>query len=174
MSPVPPDVLSSEPHPGRRRVVGGALLLGVAALVVTDVVRDARERERTAEAASVRLLVTSAQPTGAGRPGRPLQDVQVDLSVRNEGPSVVRVLEQRLDGGVPVDPGPATTVAAGATAVLAVRWRVRCAEVGSLFGPESLDLVVRTRSGEVRRTELAIGPLRRTFRLAASDACAAR
>lgn len=159
---------------GRALVLGGlALAAGVA--VVTDAVGDARQRTRAAEAASVRLSVVAAVPTGEGRSGRPVQDARLDLTVRNDGPSVVRVLEQRLAGGVPVDAGPATAIAAGASAVLAVRWRVRCAEVGSLYGPPTLDLVVRTRSGEVVRPEVSLGEplgqLRRTVRRAGSDAC---
>lgn len=162
-----------------RRLVRAALVVGLLAVVtglaVADRVRDDRRAQRAAETGSVRLAVTAAVPTGAGRPGFARQDARLDLTVRNDGPSVVRVLEQRLDGGVPVDPGPATAVAAGATAVLAVRWRVLCAEVGSLYGPRSLDLVVRTRSGDVTRTRIPLGPplgeLRRAFRRAAADAC---
>ncbi|MCW2613813.1 MAG: hypothetical protein JWN08_807, partial [Frankiales bacterium] len=73
------------------------------------------------------------------------------------------------------DAGPATPVPAGAAAVLPVRWRVLCAEIGGRYGPSTLDLVVRTRSGEVRRTKVPLGPplgaLRRTIRCAAVDAC---
>lgn len=158
-----------------RFAVAAVLAAVVTGVVVTDLVTAARERSRRAEVASVRLSVTQAVPTGEGRPASLVQDARVDLTVRNDGPSVVRVLEQRLDGGEPVDPGPVAGLAPGASAVLGLRWRVRCAEIGGRYGPQSLDLVVRTRRGEVVPTRVALGDplgeLRGTFRDAASEAC---
>lgn len=176
------DVLGADPRPrdprqlGRRRLLVVAVLAAVVTgVVVTDLVACARERNRRTEVAGVRLSVTQAVPTGVGRPASLVQDARVALTVRNDGPSAVRVLDQRLDGGVPVDPGPGGALVPGASAVLVVRWRVRCAEIGGRFGPQSLDLGVRTRGGEVVRTRVALGEplgeLRGTFRDAAVQAC---
>jgi len=170
-----PDRPAPEQLRRRRGVALVGLLVAVSALVAVDRVGATREQQHLADAGSLRLVVEAAVPTGEGRPGSPRQDARLDLTVRNDGPSVVRVLEQRFDGGVPVDPGPAAPVAAGATAVLPVRWRVLCAEIGGRYGPASLDLLVRTRSGEVRGTKVPLGPplggLRRAIRSAAVDAC---
>lgn len=157
----------------RRRLVALAVVVVVVtALAVTDLVGDRRQRERSAEAAALRLAVTGASATGTGTPSSQRQSVTVDLSVRNEGPSTVRVLAQRLDGGLPVDTGPAVGLAPGATAVLPVRWRVLCSEIGSLGGPRSLDLVLRTSRGEVRRVGVPLGDEPRgVFRAAALEEC---
>lgn len=148
-------------------------LLLVTGLVVADQVRAARSRETAALDLSVTAAVAAARPPGRAAAAGPVQDAVVALTVRNSGPYGLTVLEQELDGGGPVDAGPA--LAARASAVLDVRWRVLCGEVGTLFGPQELQLVVRTRSRAVRQVSLPLGPptglVRRTFHAAAVDAC---
>lgn len=170
------DVVSSgREHPAvpRRSALLAVALLGAAgltALVVAEAVRDRRAREAT-----VALAVTAAdRPRPATAGASDVQDVVVDLTVHNTGGTDVVLLDQRLDGGGPVDRVPEGALAAGASAVLAVRWRVLCAEVGSLSGPVALDLTARAPRGGDQRVVLPLQPeARRTFRLAASRACAA-
>ena len=142
--------------------------LAVLGLVTVQLLRAVR----MAELAGVRLVVTDARPVGATPVGGGVQDALVAVTVRNDGGSAVRVLEQRLDGGGPSDPGP--SLAAGTSTVLAVRWRVLCAESGGRAGPRSRDVRGRTRTRAAGPVRLPLGELRRSFRAAASGACAAR
>ena len=144
-----------------------AMALLFTGLVSADQVRDARAREATVE-----LALTGARPVAASFETRAVQDAVVGLSLRNGGPTAVVILDQRLDGGGPVDPGPAAALGVGATAVLAVRWRVLCAEVGTLFAPRTLDLTARPRRGGGRAVSLPLPPAaRQAFRRAGSQAC---
>lgn len=160
----------ARPRPVPRRVALIVVALSLLAPAQVDQLRAARSRE----AEALRLVVTGVRPTATASSGSLVQDARVALTLRNDGPSRVRVLEQRLDGGGPSDPGP--DVAAGASAELAVRWRVLCSEIGGLYGPQALDLRVGLRGGGVRLLRLPLGPptgqLRRGFRVAGADACA--
>lgn len=162
-------VSGRQPRPRLPRTVPViAVALLVTGLVAADEVRDARAREATVD-----LALVGARPMAALFETRAVQDAVVGVSVRNTGPTAVVVLDQRLDGGGPADPGPAAALTVGATAVLAVRWRVLCAEVGTLFGPRTLDLTVRPRRGGGRVVSLPLPPpARAAFRRAGSDACA--
>lgn len=139
----------------------GLLLLG---LVAATEVRQGRTLE---------LRVVSAAPGAEPAAAGEVQDAVVDVTVHNSGRFGVLVLDQRLDRGGPVDRGPVRAVAGGTAVVLAARWQVRCAEVGTLFGPRSLDLTVRPARGAARGLHLPLRPaVRQAFRAAASDACA--
>ena len=151
-----------------RRLVLALVALALLGLVTAQSVRAVR----TAELAGVRLVVTDARPVSAATVGGGVQDAVVAVTVRNDGGSAVRVLQQRLDGGGPSDPGP--SLAAGTSTVLAVRWRVLCAEIGGLSGPRSLHLRVRTRTRAAGPVRLPLGELRQSFRAAASGACTGR
>ena len=173
----PGDVLGQDRPPGRwpsRRVLLLVLVAVVTGLVVADGVRDRRAAQELVDLA----LVRAVPAPGAGvRDQVPREDaVQepvVVLPVRNAGEEPIRLVEQRLDGGGPVD-RTGRSLGAGETTGLDVRWRVLCAEVGSLEGPRRLDLVVRPRRGPARPVSLALDDAaRRRFRLAASDLCAA-
>ena len=166
------DVIGSGAEPRARLprsvpVIVVALVLN--GLVGADAITQARARERVVD-----LVLTTALPAAPPARSRAVQDAVVELGVRNAGSYVVQVLDQQLDGGGPVDrvPGGAA-LRADATAVLPVRWRVLCAEVGSLFGPQALDLTVRPRRGEQVSVSLSLPPTtRQVFRTAASRACA--
>ena len=147
----------------------------VVGLVTVDQVRAAQSRG----AAAVRLVLVAARASPAGAlpaagSTSTVRDAVVALTVRNEGPDRVRVLQMRLDGGGPTDPGP--SLAPGASVVLSVRWRVLCDEIGSLYGPQALDLVVRTPLRAVRPVQIRLGPpsgpIRSAFRTSAVDSCA--
>ena len=147
----------------------------VAGLVTADQVRAAQSRG----AAAVRLVLVAASASPAGAPPAAwststVRDAVVTLTVRNDGPDRVQVLRQRLDGGGPTDPGP--SLAPGASVALSVRWRVLCDEIGSLYGPQALELVVRTRLRAVRPVQVPLGPpsgpTRSAFRTSAVDGCA--
>ena len=165
------DVVGSGAEPRARLprsvpVIVVALVLN--GLVGVDAITQARARERVVD-----LVLTTALPTAPPARSRAVQDAVVELGVRNAGSYVVQVLDQQLDGGGPVDRVPGTALRADATAVLPVRWRVLCAEVGSLFGPQALDLTVRPRRGEQVSVSLSLPPTtRQVFRTAASLACA--
>ena len=186
--PGQPGQPGQEPPPGARRSRRPLMVLAVLVLglVTADQVRAVQARDD----AAVRLVLVGAAALpvaalpAAALPAAALpvvgsasgaQDAVVALTLRNDGPRRVQVLEQRLDGGGPTDPGP--SLAAGASVVLRVRWRVLCDEVGSLFGPQALDLVVRTRLRAVRPVQVrlgpATGPVRQVFRSSAADGCAA-
>ena len=92
---------------------------------------------------------------------------------RSMGGRITSMVAADVDGGGPVDRVPGAALRADATSVLPVRWRVLCAEVGSLFGPRALDLTVRPRRGEQVSVSLSLPPTtRQVFRTAASLACA--
>ena len=164
--------VSAEPPQPHRAVLLAALAVLVVAVVMIAPVRDRRDAR---EAAAVLLVVTAAVPAAQGRPGSPVQDARVRLTLRNEGPDPVRVLSQQLDGGGPSDPGPRGRVRTGTSVVLDVRWRVLCAETGSQDGPRALGLSVRPPHGSGRRVAIGLGaplgPTRRAFHTAAVDAC---
>lgn len=141
------------------------------ALVALDQVRETRSRQQ-----AVDLVIIETRPAArtapASRSGA-VQDAVVEVGVRNAGSYALHLLDQQLDGGGPVDRGPTAALAADATAVLAVRWRVLCAEVGSVFAPRALVLTVRPRRGGERSVSLGLTlPARQLFRTAASRACA--
>ena len=165
------DVIGSGAEPRARLprsvpVIVVALVLN--GLVGADAITQARARERVVD-----LVLTTAAATAPPERSRAVQDAVVELGVRNAGSYVVQVLDQQLDGGGPVDRVPGAALRAEATAVLPVRWRVLCAEVGSLFGPQALDLTVRPRRGEQVSVSLSLPPTtRQVFRTAASRACA--
>lgn len=171
----PPSPPGTPPRRPSRKVLL-SVTVGLAGLVVSGLVLADQVRSiRAEEAASVRLVLTATTPVPAGTeeaPAAPYADAVLGVTVRNDGPAV-RLLEQRLDGVGPVAAGP--DLAAGSATVLVVRWRVLCSEIGNLFGPQSLDLLVRTGSGGERRLRLPLGPprgeIRRTFRAAAVDEC---
>lgn len=137
-----------------------------------------RQASREDELARVHLELVGSEGATATVTAGGRSEAVVRLAIGNAGPEPVRLVDQRLDGGPPVDAAPAGALAAGATVLLAVRWRALCSEIGSLYGPASLGLTVRTRSGATGRVELPLGPPvatagpRRQLRLAASAACA--
>ena len=165
------DVVSSGAEPRARLprsvpVIVVALVLN--GLVGADAIAQARARERVVD-----VVLTTAAATAPPARSRAVQDVVVELGVRNAGSYAVQLLDQQLDGGGPVDRVPGAALRADATSVLPVRWRVLCAEVGSLFGPRALDLTVRPRRGEQVSVSLSLPPTtRQVFRTAASRACA--
>ena len=165
------DVVGSGAEPRARLprsvpVIVVALVLN--GLVGADAITQARARERVVD-----VVLTTAAATVPPARSRAVQDAVVELGVRNAGSYAVQLMDQQLDGGGPVDRGPNAALRAEATAVLPVRWRVLCAEVGSLFGPRALDLSVRPRRGEQVSVSLSLPPTtRQVFRTAASRACA--
>ena len=165
------DVIGSGAEPRTRLprsvpVIVVALVLN--GLVGAHAITQARARERVVD-----LVLTTAEATAPPERSRAVQDAVVELGVRNAGSYAVQLLDQQLDGGGPVDRVPGAALRAEATAVLPVRWRVLCAEVGSLFGPRALDLSVRSRRGEQVSVSLSLPPTtRQVFRTAASRACA--
>lgn len=158
-----------EPRPRLPRSVPLiALGLTLTWLLGAVAVRDGRARDATVD-----LVLDGARTTSAATGAGPVQEAVLELRVRNQGGSPVALLDQRLDGGGLVDPGPAGPLTAGGAVLLAVRWRVLCAEVGTLFGPRALDLTAQPRRGGPRRVQLPLDPAtRQAFRSAASDACA--
>ncbi len=162
------DVVGSGREAPARRLPPSAPLIALALLLVAT---GATAELRSAQDVDLRIVSAAAGAT-PGATGD-VQDAAVDLTVRNTGAFAVEVVDQRLDRGGPVDRVPAPALAAGATAVLALRWRVLCAEVGTLFGPRSLDLTVRPARGGARQVSVALRPaVRQAFRTAASSACA--
>ena len=164
------DVLGSGAEPRARLpravpVIVAALVLN--GLVGADAITQSRAQERVVD-----LVLTTAAATAPPARSRAVQDAVVELGVRNAGSYAVQLLDQQLDGGGPVDRGPGAALRSDATAVLPVRWRVLCAEVGTLFGPRALDLTVRPRRGEQVSVSLRLPPTtRQVFRTAASLAC---
>ncbi len=179
------------------KVVVGLVGLGLLAAAGSSVLTHLRlaERHRAARAAvagdarevsalHLSLLSWSARPQP--RPGGAVVDGRVDLVVVNRGATPVRLLSARLDGAPPpaeLDPRP---LAPAATTVVTARWRVRCAEVGSLPGPRMLLLRVAPVGGHEHEVRLDLRPASygnggllsgdgrgpaQLFRLAASDAC---
>ena len=144
-------------------------MLALVALAVTGLVAvELVGAVRSSDLAGVRLVLTDARPVGAPPVGGGVQDAVLAVTVRNDGGSAVRIVEQRLDGGGRADSG--RLIEASASAVLPVRWRVLCAQIGGLAGPRSLDLRVRTRTRAAGPVRLPLGELRRPFRAAASGA----
>ena len=131
-----------------------------------------------AEADALRLVVTAAGVAPqAGQPGEAVQDAQVVLTLRNDGPVTVRVLAATLDG---TRREVTVQVPSKAAGDVPVTWRIRCAEVGSLPGPRILDLQVRGPAGPhevhlrlpfVPRRHLPPGDLAQQFHRAAVQVC---
>lgn len=193
------DVLeTSRTGPSRlTKVVVGLVGLGLFADAGSSVVAHLRlvERHRAARAAvaadareastlHLSLVSWSARPHPGS--GGAVVEGQVDLVVANRGAAPVRLLSGRLDGSPPPAGLDARPLAPAATAVVAARWRVRCAEVGSLPGPRMLLLRVAPVGGHEHEVRLDLRPASygnggllsgdgrgpaQLFRLAASDAC---
>lgn len=171
----PTDVLGSgaepeEPRlsPRTRRVLAGLVLLAVAVVVAVNL-RAAHQRSQlTAEERDLHLTVGVGVALAPGRPA-PVVDAVVSLVVRAGGSVPVRVIGEQLDGGpLQVTDGP--SVDAGQARALTVRWRVRCAEVGQVRGPQVLALHVTAPHGRhVVRLSLTGGAA--TFHAAAVAAC---
>ena len=141
---------------------------------------DARE----ASTLHLSLVSWSARPPPGS--GGAVVEGRVDLVVANRGATPVRLLSARLDGAPPpaeLDPRP---LAPAATTVVTARWRVRCAEVGSLPGPRMLLLRVAPVGGHEHEVRLDLRPASygnggllsgdarspaQVFRLTASDTC---
>lgn len=143
----------------------------VGALAVRAVDQRRVEADRHLTVAVTGARMGSAVPTG--RSGEASAAVILNLAVSVP----VSIVAAELDGAPPVsrpEPGAVTTMTQ--TPSLTVRWRVLCAEVGSIPGPRLLDVDVRARSGdEHRRVTLATtddDPVSRVFWLAAAQACA--
>ncbi len=140
---------------------------------------------REASALHLSLLSWSARPQR--RSGGAVVEGRVDLVVANRGAAPVRLLSGRLDGSPPPAGLDSRPLAPAGTTVVAARWRVLCAEIGSLPGPHALLLRVTPAGGHEHEVRLdlragsfgnggllsgdARGPAQ-VFRLAASDACA--
>ena len=160
-------------------VVAAALLLGLGAVDLHRAQVSARAVQARAEGlASLRLEVVGAQASEAVPVlGASVQDARVVLSVRNAGPSPVRLLDTRLDGDGPVIPAGAASVRAGAVAVLPTVWRVRCQEVGGLTGPFLLEIGVALADGSTVPYRVDLQPVTapeasaRSYRAAALRSC---
>jgi hypothetical protein len=172
----PVDVLEAAPEsrpprlsPRTRRLLGGAVLLAVAVVVAVNA-RDAHQRSQlAAESKALHLTVGVGTALPPGRPA-PVVDAVVSVVVHNGGRASVRLVSEQVDGG-PVQRSDGPTVAADEARALAVRWRVRCAEVGQVRGPLVLALKVAAPRGEhVVRFPLVAGAS--TFHAAAVAACA--
>ncbi len=168
----------------RRRVraaVGGgaALLLVLGAVDLHRSQVSVRAAAARAEGlASLRLEVVGAQAAEAVPVlGAQVQDARVVLSVRNAGPSPVRLREAQLDGDGPVTAADAAPVRAGAVALLPTVWRVRCQEVGGLTGPFLLEVEVTLADGSTVPYRIDLQPVTwpagpaRSYRAAALRSC---
>ena len=185
--------------PSRRtKVVVGLVTLGLLADAGSSVLAHLRRAERqqaaraavaaaAREAAALRLTLVSWSARPQRRLGAAVVEAHVDLMVANAGATPVRLVSGRLDGSPPpaeLDPRP---LAPAATAVVAARWRVRCAEVGSVPGPRTLLLRVAPVGGHEHEVRVDLRPGNygngglvsgagrgpsQVFRLSASDACA--
>ena len=181
-----PEPAGPPPEAPRRR--GRAALVAVAcavpaSLVVTDAVRDSRAEERAArraavaaEAAALSLAVVDVRraPGAAGEPGSLVQVAPVDVALRNDGPVDLTVLDVALDGDEPAAAPGGTVLRSGAAVPLWVGWPVRCAEIGSVFDPQRLDLTVRGRTGARHRVEVRLDTVpgsAAAFRAAARRVC---
>lgn len=152
----------------------GAAVLALLLVGVLAVMGLARRNDEqvTAEGRLLRIGVVSAVPSLlAGQPAVDRRYALVELTLSNASPLPVRVLTQQLDGGPPTDPGPATTVAPSRRLLLHVRWRVRCSEVGNVFGPGFLSLTLRAPRGEHELRLALDASTARAFHLAAVRAC---
>lgn len=144
------------------------------------VAADARE----ATALHLSLVAWVARPPVGS--GGAVVEGRVDLVVANQGAAPVRLLSGRLDGSPPPAGVDLRPLAPAATTVVAARWRVLCAEVGSLPGPHVLLLRVAPVGGHEHEVRLDLQPgsygnggllsgdgrgPAQVFRLTASDAC---
>ena len=160
-------------------VATGALVLGVGIADLHRAQVSARAVQAHEEGlAALRLEVVGAQASEAVPVlGASVQDARVVLSVRNAGPSPVRLLDTRLDGDGPVVPAGAAAVRAGAVAVVPTVWRVRCQEVGGLTGPFLLEIGVELADGSTVPYRLDLDPVTspegpaRSYRAAALRSC---
>ena len=179
------------------KVVVGLVGVGLLVEAGSSVVAHLRlvERHRAAraavaadarEASSLHLSLVSWSARPHPGSGGAVVEGPVDLVVANRGAAPVRLLSGRLDGSPPpvgLDPRP---LAPAATTVVAARWRVLCAEVGSLPGPHVLLLRVAPVGGHEHEVRLDLRPgsygngglltgdarsPAQVFRLTASDAC---
>lgn len=180
------------------KVVIGLVGLGLLADAGSSALAHLRlvERHRAAraavaadgrEAAALRLALVSWSPRPQRGSRGPVVEGRVDLVVANHGTAAVRLRSGRLDGSPPPAELDVRLLAPAATTVVAARWRVLCAEIGSLPGPHALLLRVTSAGGHEHEVRLdlragsfgnggllsgdARGPAQ-VFRLAASDACA--
>ena len=180
------------------KVVIGLVGLGLLTEVGSSVVAHLRlvERHRAARAAvaadareasalHLSLLAWSARPQP--RSGGAVVEGWVDLVVANRGAAPVHLLSGRLDGSPPPVGLDSRPLAPAGTTVVTARWRVLCAEIGSLPGPRALLLRVAAVGGHVHEVRLDLRPdcygnsgllsgdgrgPAQVFRLTASDACA--
>ena len=180
------------------RVVVGLVGLGLLAEAGSSVVAHLRlvERHRAARAAvaadarelsALHLSLVSWSARPQRRLGAAVVEGRVDLVVANRGAAPVRLLAGRLDGSPPPVGLGLRPLAPAATTVVAARWRVLCAEIGSIPGPHTLLLRVAPVGGHEHEVRLDLRPgsygngglLRgdgrgpaQLFRLTAGDACA--
>ena len=194
------DVLeTSRAGPSRiTKVVIGLVGLGLLADAGASVLTHLRlvERHRAARAAlaaeareasalHLSLVAWSARPQP--RSGGAVIEGRVDLVVANRGAAPVRLLSGRLDGSPPPVGLDSRPLAPAGTTVVTARWRVLCAEIGSLPGPRALLLRVAPVGGREHDVRLDLRPgsygnggllsgdgrgPAQVFRLTASDACA--
>ena len=180
------------------KVVVGLVGLGLLADAGSSVLAHLRlvERHRAARAAvaadareasalHLSLVAWSARPQPG--PGGAVVEGRVDLVLANRGAAPVRLLSGRLDGSPPPVGLDFQPLAPAETTVVAARWRVLCAEIGSLPGPRVLLLRVAPVGGHVHEVRLDLRPgsygnggllsgdgrgPAQVFRLTASAACA--
>ena len=168
----PPD---RRPRSRRPVVLALALLLPVlAGLAVRNLRQSANQAEtRAAQSARWTAVGATVDPATRGVPGALLQTGIVDLVLRLDSPGSLDLLSARLDGAGPVSPLSSAPVRAGATTVLRVSWRVRCAEVGVTPGPRLLELRERLGSRRSYATQVPLTGVAtdRAFHAAAVAAC---
>jgi len=172
----PPRPPRGRRHGSRRPVVLVLVLLLVilAGLAVRNTRQSAHEAEaRSAHAVSWTVVRATVDPGNRGVPAALLQSGIVDLVLRNDSQATLHLLGARLDGAGPVSSLLPATVRAGATAVLPVTRRVRCAEVGVTPGPRLLELRFRLSSRRSYATRLPLTGegTDRAFHAAAVSAC---
>ncbi len=180
---VPVTVRGAPPRPPRGRRQGSRrpvvlvlvlLLVILAGLAVRNTRQSAHEAEaRSAHTVSWTVVRATVDPGNRGVPAALLQSGIVDVVLRNDSQATLHLLGARLDGAGPVSSLLPTTVRAGATALLPVTWRVRCAEVGVTPGPRLLELRVRlgSRRSYATRLPLTGEGTYRAFHAAAVSAC---